>query len=52
MFQRGINVQPMIYPSVPENMARLRFFITSKHTEEQIYLTLDAIVQELEKLQN
>ena len=29
LFRRGINVQPMIYPSVPENMARLRFFITS-----------------------
>ena len=52
LFQRGINVQPMIYPSVPENMARLRFFITSKHTEEQINFTVDAIVQELEKLQN
>lgn len=52
LFQRGINVQPMIYPSVPENMARLRFFITSSHTEEQIIFTVDAIVQELEKLQN
>ncbi|MEH1847860.1 MAG: aminotransferase class I/II-fold pyridoxal phosphate-dependent enzyme [Nostoc sp.] len=52
LFQRGINVQPMIYPSVPENMARLRFFITSNHTEEQIIFTVDAIVQEIENLQN
>ena len=52
LFQRGINVQPMIYPSVPENMARLRFFITSCHTEEQIDFTVNVIVQELEKLQN
>ncbi|MGD1875279.1 MAG: aminotransferase class I/II-fold pyridoxal phosphate-dependent enzyme [Mastigocoleus sp.] len=50
LFRRGINVQPMIYPSVPENMARLRFFITSKHTEEQIKLTVDATFKELEKL--
>ena len=50
LFKHGINVQPMIYPSVPENMARLRFFITSKHTEKQIHLTVDAITEELEKL--
>ena len=50
LFKHGINVQPMIYPSVPENMARLRFFITSKHTEKQIRLTIDAITKELKKI--
>jgi len=29
MLARGINVQPIIYPAVPEKTARLRFFITS-----------------------
>lgn len=32
----GINVQPILYPAVDESAARLRFFLTSEHTEEQI----------------
>ena len=31
-----INVQPILYPAVEENLARLRFFVTSSHTEKQI----------------
>jgi myxalamid-type polyketide synthase MxaB len=40
LFDIGINVLPMIFPSVPYNGARLRFFITSNHTEEQIRWTI------------
>ncbi len=36
MFVRGINVQPILHPAVEESAARLRFFVTAKHTEEQI----------------
>src|SRR3954454_14203512 len=36
LFQRGINVQPILYPAVPERAARLRFFLTADHTEAQI----------------
>jgi 8-amino-7-oxononanoate synthase len=36
MFQRGVNVQPILYPAVPEGSARLRFFLTAEHTEEQV----------------
>ena len=50
MFARGINVQPIVHPAVEENAARLRFFITSEHTEEQIRDTVSALVEELEKL--
>ncbi|PAY17117.1 fatty acyl-AMP ligase [Rhodopirellula sp. SM50] len=32
----GINVQPILYPAVDESAARLRFFLTSEHSEEQI----------------
>ncbi|WP_254691080.1 aminotransferase class I/II-fold pyridoxal phosphate-dependent enzyme [Shinella daejeonensis] len=32
----GVNVLPIIHPAVPEGQARLRFFITSEHTQEQI----------------
>ncbi len=29
-------MQPILYPAVEESAARLRFFITARHTEEQI----------------
>jgi 8-amino-7-oxononanoate synthase/acyl carrier protein len=37
----GINVQPILYPAVDESAARLRFFITSEHSQEQIRFTVD-----------
>lgn len=45
LFDRGIYVLPMIYPTVPENSARLRFFISSTHTEEQIRFTIDTLAE-------
>ncbi|OWT72747.1 MULTISPECIES: aminotransferase class I/II-fold pyridoxal phosphate-dependent enzyme [unclassified Achromobacter] len=43
LFERGINVQPIIYPAVPEKSARLRFFISCQHTESQIERTVEAL---------
>ncbi len=40
LFERGINVQPMISPSVPNDEARLRFFLSCDHTEEQLRLAV------------
>ena len=37
----GINVQPIVYPAVEEHVARLRFFISAKHTEAQLRFTAD-----------
>ncbi len=48
--QCGINVQPMVYPSVPYNASRLRFFITSLHQEEQIQYTVKMIRGQLDRL--
>jgi 8-amino-7-oxononanoate synthase len=48
--RRGINVQPIVHPAVEERAARLRFFITSKHTEEQIRYTVATLAEELAKL--
>ncbi|WP_376095207.1 aminotransferase class I/II-fold pyridoxal phosphate-dependent enzyme [Roseomonas sp. CCTCC AB2023176] len=31
LFERGINVQPITFPAVPERAARLRFFLSSTH---------------------
>ncbi|MEL6578170.1 MAG: aminotransferase class I/II-fold pyridoxal phosphate-dependent enzyme [Cyanobacteria bacterium J06621_12] len=50
LFKRGINVPFMIYPSVPQNGARLRFFITCNHTEVQINSTIEILTEELNKL--
>jgi len=47
---RGINANPIIYPAVPEDKARLRFFVTSCHSEEQIRYTVKALAEELELL--
>lgn len=34
--KRGLNVQPITYPAVEEGEARLRFFVSSAHTADQI----------------
>jgi 8-amino-7-oxononanoate synthase len=46
MFHRGINVQPILYPAVPERAARLRFFLTAAHTEQQIRDTVRILLEE------
>jgi 8-amino-7-oxononanoate synthase len=46
MFQRGVNVQPILYPAVPERAARLRFFLTAAHSEQQIRDAVHILVEE------
>jgi 8-amino-7-oxononanoate synthase len=46
MFQRGVNVQPILYPAVPERAARLRFFLTAAHTEDQVRDTVRILLEE------
>ncbi len=43
LFERGINVQPIIYPAVEERAARLRFFISCMHTEAQLQTAVEAL---------
>ncbi|MAQ88830.1 MAG: fatty acyl-AMP ligase, partial [Rhodopirellula sp.] len=50
LFERAINVQPILYPAVEEAAARLRFFISSTHTDEQIIQTVQAVAEEVEKI--
>jgi 8-amino-7-oxononanoate synthase len=50
LFRHGINVQPIVYPAVQERSARLRFFVSSEHTEEQIRATIEALARELRRL--
>lgn len=45
LFQRGVNVQPILHPAVPERSARLRFFLSSLHTPEQIRTAVNETAQ-------
>jgi 7-keto-8-aminopelargonate synthetase-like enzyme len=50
LFNFGIHVQPVIYPAVMHNDAKLRFFITAQHSEEDIQFTVDKLARELSAL--
>ncbi|MBE5827075.1 MAG: aminotransferase class I/II-fold pyridoxal phosphate-dependent enzyme [Butyrivibrio sp.] len=43
LYKKGINVMPIVYPAVSEEEARLRFFISSEHTEEEMRYTVDVL---------
>ncbi|GHB41174.1 polyketide synthase [Pseudovibrio japonicus] len=47
LLDRGLNALPIIYPAVPEKSARLRFFITSEHTEAQLDQAIELISDEI-----
>ncbi len=54
LFLKGINAHPILHPAVEERHARIRFFLTSLHTREQIKTTVDtlaAILSEMEEEQ-
>ncbi len=50
MFSDGVNVQPILYPAVDESAARLRFFMTSLHSEDQIRFTVERLVHHLTEM--
>jgi 8-amino-7-oxononanoate synthase len=43
MYEQGFNVQPILYPAVPEQTARLRFFLCCLHTEDDIDAALASL---------
>ncbi len=43
LLRQGVNARPILYPAVPENAARIRFFINADHTEEQICRTVEVL---------
>jgi 8-amino-7-oxononanoate synthase len=49
LFDRGINVQPILYPAVPEKLARLRFFMSYEHSEADIHEAVGALAAELQR---
>ncbi len=51
LLARGYNAFPIVPPGVPEQSARLRFFISSEHREEEIAGAVAATREELTRLQ-
>jgi 8-amino-7-oxononanoate synthase len=47
LLAQGINVQPIVYPAVADDQARLRFFLSSTHTEDQLETTAERVAQTL-----
>lgn len=52
LLEQGINAAPIIPPGVPEKSARLRFFISSAHTDEDIDTAVDVTARELSRLES
>jgi len=50
LLKAGVNALPIIYPAVQEGMARLRFFLTSDHTPEQLETAVTLTAQILRDL--
>jgi len=47
LLDRGINARPILYPAVRESAARVRFFVTCEHTEEQIVRAVETLADVL-----
>ena len=45
LFAEGINVQPIIHPAVEEKAARLRFFVSAMHSENDIERVCRSLVR-------
>jgi 7-keto-8-aminopelargonate synthetase-like enzyme len=50
LYRRGINVQPILYPAVADNAARLRFFLSALHSEAQLDLVARTVAEELRRI--
>ena len=50
MFAREINPSLIVYPGVPIKAGRLRFFLTSEHTEDEIRSAVRTTAEELAKV--
>lgn len=47
LFARGVIADPIFHPAVEEGLARLRFFVTSDHAEEDIRWAVEVLAEEV-----
>ncbi len=52
LFQRGVNALPIIHPAVQLKTDRVRYFITSEHTRDQLSYAARVTREELDLLAN
>ncbi len=50
LFENGINAQPILHPAVPEDETRIRIFMTSLHTEDQIRRSVEIIARQWQEI--
>lgn len=50
LFEGGVNAQPIMYPAVEEERARIRFFMTAAHTEPQIRETVRLLAEAVREI--
>lgn len=50
VFARGINPSLIVYPGVPMKAGRLRFFLTSEHSEDEVKQAVQVTAEELARL--
>ncbi len=50
MIDSGVNVQPILYPAVEESATRLRFFINSTHSNQQILYAVEKCAEHMKVL--
>jgi 8-amino-7-oxononanoate synthase len=47
LLDAGVNVQPIVYPAVADDAARLRFFLSSTHTDDELVRSAAAVAENL-----
>ena len=50
LFEHGISAQPILHPAVEEKSARIRFFLSCAHTQEQLQYTLETLAQIIQEV--
>lgn len=50
LFEEGILVSPIMYPTVAKGQARIRLMISSLHTKQQLDMAYEAVVRNFEKI--
>ncbi|WP_431967161.1 aminotransferase class I/II-fold pyridoxal phosphate-dependent enzyme [Actinacidiphila sp. bgisy160] len=50
LFDAGISVNPILHPAVAEELTRLRFFVTSEHTAQQIESSVSVLASHCHSL--
>ncbi|MBW5486083.1 aminotransferase class I/II-fold pyridoxal phosphate-dependent enzyme, partial [Streptomyces bambusae] len=47
LYHRGIIADPIFHPAVEEGLSRLRFFLTSEHTEDDVRRAVSVLAEEV-----